>query len=219
MSAGRGDEPAAPRLLLVDDHPAVRQGLALLVASEGMAVAAEAAGRAEALAGLARQAIDLAVVDLTLEGEDGLDLVGELARRRVPVLVYSMHADAAHVEGAFAAGALGYVTKAEFRGVLIEALRTVAAGRRYVSPKAGLALADGLAAGRAPHPLVGLSAQEREVHRRIGQGDGIHATAVAMGLSPHTVESYCARIQTKLGLAGMHELHHHAIAHYRGGAG
>jgi DNA-binding NarL/FixJ family response regulator len=212
-------EPAAPapaiRILVVDDHPAVRQGLALLVSSEGMAVAAEASGRAQALALAGACRPDLAVVDLSLENEDGRALVTDLAARGIPALVYSMHGDAQHVEGAFAAGALGYVTKAEFRGVLVEAIRAVAAGRRFVSPRAAVALTDRFGARREHDALGQLSAQEREVHRLLGEGEGTAGIAAALRISTHTVESYYARIQVKLALVGMHELRHHAIAHYR----
>lgn len=136
MSAGEGPGGVSLSLLLVDDHAAVREGLALLVASEGMRVVAGVARGAEALAALAGRRLDLAIVDLSLEDEDGLTLVAELARRGVPALVYSMHGDAAHVEGAVAAGASGYVTKAERAAVLLEAIRAVAAGGRFLSPGA-----------------------------------------------------------------------------------
>jgi DNA-binding CsgD family transcriptional regulator len=78
-----------------------------------------------------------------------------------------------------------------------------------------VALTERLAAAPAGAALARLSAQELEVHRLVGQGDGTLEIAAALGISTHTVESYCARIQLKLGLAGMHELRHHAIAHYR----
>lgn len=145
MSAG--DRPTFPRLLVVDDHAAVREGIALLAASEGMGLVAGVASGGEALAALPARRPDLAIVDLSLEDEDGLALVAELARRGVPALVYSMHGDAQHVEAALAAGASGYVTKAERGAVLIAAIRVVAAGGRFVSPEAGLALGE---AGAAP---------------------------------------------------------------------
>jgi DNA-binding NarL/FixJ family response regulator len=129
------------------------------------------------------------------------------------VLVYSMHQDAQHVEGAFEAGALGYVTKAEFRGVLVDAIRTVAAGRRFVSPRAANALAEAMA-NEHTHALAPLSPKERQVYRLVGQGEGTHGIAVAMGISTHTVESYCERIQQKLHLDGMHALRLHAVEHF-----
>jgi DNA-binding NarL/FixJ family response regulator len=209
------DVPAPIRLLVVDDHPAVREGLALLVSSEGMEVTAAAGRRAEALERVDACRPDLAVVDLSLDGEDGLVLVADLKARGIPALVYSMHNDPKHVEDAFVAGALGYVTKLEFRGVLVEAIRAVSAGRRFVSPKAALALADRLTEAASGGGLDHLSAKEREVYRLLGQGEGTFEIATAMKISTHTVESYYGRIQLKLGLVGMHELRHHAIDHYR----
>ncbi|MCG3194439.1 MAG: Chemotaxis response regulator protein-glutamate methylesterase [Thermoanaerobaculia bacterium] len=111
----QGNPPASPaiRVLVVDDHPAVREGLALLLAAEGIDVCAESGARTGALEHLEESRPDLAIVDLSLDGEDGLVLVGDLKARGVPTLVYSMHNDTRHVAGAFAAGALGYVAKSE----------------------------------------------------------------------------------------------------------
>lgn len=215
MSPDRSRVSAPIRILVVDDHPAVREGLSLLVSSEGMNVCAEAGRRDEALALAAERRPNLAVVDISLDGENGLLLVAGLKVRGVPVLVYSMHGDAEHVEDAFNAGALGYVTKSEFRGVLVEAIREVAAGHRFLSPKAGLALADRLHGLQPDSTLKRLSEKEQQVYRLIGRGDGTQEIAAAMHLSTHTVESYFTRIRLKFGLDGMHELRHHAIEHFR----
>ncbi len=202
---------ASIRMLVVDDHPAVREGLRLLVSSQGMDICAEASRRDDALLRAEQDRPDLAVVDLSLDGEDGSVLVADLKARGVPVLVYSMHTDPRHVEGAFAAGALGYVSKAEFRGVLVDAIRAVAAGRRFVSPRAAVVLSEALAERQADGTWGSLSGQEREVYRLIGQGEGTHEISVAMNISARTVESYYARIQQKLGLEGMYELRRRAI--------
>jgi DNA-binding NarL/FixJ family response regulator len=212
------DDPgvSAPiRILVVDDHPAVREGLSLLVSPQGMEICAEAGSRAEALAKLDARRPHLAIVDLSLDREDGLLLVADLKARGVPVLIYSMHRDLQHVESAFAAGALGYVTKSEFRGVLVEAIREVSAGRRFVSPKAAVALSERFTASQANDARCALSGKEREVYRLLGNGEGTFEIAAAMNISTHTVESYYARIQLKLGLEGMYELRRHAIEHYR----
>lgn len=203
--------PVQTRILVVDDHPAVREGLMLLVSSEGMEVCAQAGTRAEAMTRAREDRPHLAVVDLSLDAEDGLLLLGQLRERGVPALVYSMHSDPHHVHRAFAAGALGYVTKSEFRGVLVEAIRAVAAGQRFVSPRAALALAEGLTELQSKGLVESLSGQEREVYRLLGQGDGTHEIAAAMNISTHTVESYYARIQQKLGVEGMHGLRRRAI--------
>lgn len=203
--------PGAPiRVLVVDDHPAVREGLAFLASSEGRFVAAQASGRVEALSQVERQRPDVAIVDLSLDGEDGLPLVTDLKLRRIPVLVYSMHGDARHVHDAFVRGASGYVTKSEFRGVLVDAIRAVAAGRRFVSPRAAVALTESLAGGDGT-ALSTLSTKERQVYRMLGEGEGTYEIAAAMHISTHTVESYYSRIQQKLGLDGMYRLRRHAI--------
>lgn len=203
------------RILVVDDHPAVRQGLGLLLAPEGICVCAEASDQSEALALLADAKPDLALVDLSLGGNSGEALIAELRAREVPVLVYSMHEDARHLENAFAAGAVGYVTKRESHGVLVEAIREVAEGRRFVSPNAAIALADHMAEHQSHINGRELSDQEREVYRLLGQGEGTIEIAAAMSISARTVESYYARIMEKLGIEGMRDLRRHAISHLR----
>jgi len=203
------------RVLLVDDHPAVREGLALLLAPDGIDVVAEASTRAEALSRVKEPRPDLAIVDLSLDTEDGAALIADLRARDVPALAYSMHKDARHVEGAFAAGALGYVTKTELHGVLVQAVRQVAAGRQFVSPVAAVALAERASQPHAQPGARDLSQQERQVYRLLGNGEGTYEIAAAMNISTRTVESYYARIIVKLGVSGMYELRHHAIAHAR----
>jgi len=184
-----------------------------LLAPEGITVCAEASGRAGALAHVEDRRPDLALVDLSLAGENGLAVVADLHARAVPSLVYSMHEDGRHVEGALAAGALGYVAKREIHRVLVQAIREVAAGRRFLSPMAAVALAEHLAGPRAYNVDRDLSKQERQVYHLLGQGEGTIEIAAALRISTRTVESYYARIQDKLGLRGMHELRRHAISH------
>lgn len=198
------------RILLVEDHPAVRHGLALLLASECKAVCAEAGGRSEALARV-KEHPDLAIVDLLLDGDDGSVLIADLHQRDIPVLVYSMHNDAPRVQSAFAAGALGYVSKRELDSVLVQAVREVTAGHRFVSPDAAVALAEGINRTAPDDTFAKLSLQEREVYELIGRGESATEIADALGISTRTVESYCGRILVKLNLNGMHELRRHAI--------
>ena len=190
MDSGHVTSYPPIRVLLVDDHPAVRQGLALLLAPEGIDVCAEAGGRADALARVEERRPDLAIVDLSLDGEDGLALIADLRERDVAVLVYSMHNDARRVGSAFAAGALGYVTKREFHRVLVQGIREVAAGRRFVSPGATAALAESLTVSPADEAVQKLSANERKVYELLGQGEGTFEIAAALHVSTHTVESY-----------------------------
>jgi len=201
------------RVVVVDDHPAIRQGLALLLAPVRIEVAAAAGGRTEALLRVQEFHPDLVVVDLSLDGEDGTTLVAELFGWNVPVLVYSMHKDARHVEAAFAAGALGYVTKRELPDVLVQGILEVAAGRRFVSPTAAVAMAEHAAPSSTEAGVRGLSGQEQEVYDLLGRGEGTCEIAAAMDISPRTVQSYYARILVKLGLNGMYALRQHAISH------
>jgi DNA-binding NarL/FixJ family response regulator len=206
-----GELTAPPvRVLLVDDHPAVRQGLTILLAPEGIEVCAQAGGRTEALARVAEQRPDVAIVDLSLDGEDGLDLVADLHGRDIPVLVYSMHNDPPRVVGAFAAGALGYVTKREFDPVLVEAVRQVAKRCRFASPIAAAALAESVTGSLTGEAFQMLSPHERKVYELLGQGRDTFEIAAALEVSKHTVHSYCERIKIKLNLTGMHELRRHA---------
>jgi len=205
--------PRRIRVLLVDDHPAVREGLALLLAPDGIDVVAEASAHAEALARVKERRPDLAIVDLSLDSEDGATLIADLRARDVPALAYSMHNDARHVEGAFAAGALGYVTKRELHDVLVQGIREVAAGRQFVSPVAAVALAQRATQSRKGPGAGDLSQQERQVYQLLGNGEGTYEIASALNISTRTVESYYARIIVKLGLNGMYELRHHAITH------
>ncbi len=214
MDSDRLTASRAIHILLVDDHPAVRHGLALLLASEGIEVCGEAGGRASALAEIEKHGPDVAIVDLSLDGEDGLMLVDALRQRHIPVLVYSMHNDPTHVGAAFTAGALGYVTKRELDSVLLQAIREIAAGRRFVSADAARALAETLNPTSPGASIAHLSVQERAVYQLLGQGEGAGDIAAALDVSTRTVESYCARIQVKLSLNSMHELRRHAIDYF-----
>lgn len=130
------------RVLIVDDHLAVRQGLELLLTPEGITVCAQAAGHAEALECVERHHPDVALVDLSLGEEDGFSLIAELSQQALPALAYSIHEDERHVKSALAAGAIGYVTKREARRVLVQAIGEAAAGRQFISPRAAAALAN-----------------------------------------------------------------------------
>lgn len=124
------------RILLVDDHAAVRHGLALVLAEEGVGDCREAAGREEALDAATSEPPDVALVDLSPGTEEALQLVAELCARNIPVLVCSMHEDPAHVRRALASGARGYITKREAPRELARAVRDVLQGWMLISPRA-----------------------------------------------------------------------------------
>ena len=124
------------RILLVDDHAAVRHGLALVLIEDGVGECREAAGREEALAAASSERPDLALVDLSPGTDDALQLVADLCARNIPVLVCSMHEDAVHVRRALAAGARGYITKREAPRDLARGVRDVMEGWMLISPRA-----------------------------------------------------------------------------------
>jgi DNA-binding NarL/FixJ family response regulator len=128
--------PGTRLILLVDDHAAIRHGLALVLAEEGVGGCREAAGREEALAAARLELPDLALVDLSPCTEDSLQLVAELCARNIPVLICSMHDEPSYVRRALAAGARGYITKIEAPRELARAVRDVLNGWLLVSPRA-----------------------------------------------------------------------------------
>lgn len=203
------------RVFLVDDHPAVRQGLALLLAQDAYVVCGEAENRAELLARIDAVGAEVALVDLSLGGESGLDLIGDLRSRDIPVLVYSMHEDCGAIERAFHRGAVGYVTKREVSAVLLEALGEVLAGRRYASPRAARSLANRIISGGDGVGEEPLSQREEQILSRLGRGESNVEIAGALHIGVRTVETYYARIIGKLGLGGMKELRKYAIKQYK----
>ncbi|HPM81124.1 MAG TPA: response regulator transcription factor [Candidatus Anammoximicrobium sp.] len=210
------ETPPARHVFLVDDHPLVRQGLAAVLSQAGFAVCGEANNGTETLQHAQLASADLAIVDLALGEENGADLIAALRARGIRVLVYTMHEEPSRVTGALAAGAAGYVTKREVAQYLVEAVREVLAGELYVSPRAAAGLAK-RAANRAMDD-ASLSEQQRHVYRLLGEGASTGEIAEQLHVSPRTVESYCARMIEKLGLAGMKELRRQAIADRLGGA-
>ena len=206
------DKPAPRgfRVFLVDDNPVMRSGLSVLLAQSGHVICGEAGSRAELVARLDGLKADVALVDLSLAQESGLDLIDDLAARGIPTLIYSMHDDGKSIERAYARGARGYVTKREVEDVLLEAIETVAAGRRYGSPEVMRSLAD-----RVIVPDHGgeeaLSQREEQILAGLGRGETSAETGRTLSISYHTVETYYGRLIRKLGLANMNELRKFAI--------
>jgi DNA-binding NarL/FixJ family response regulator len=201
------------RVFLVDDHPAVRQGLALLLAQDAHTVCGEAETSAEFLSRIGDAQADIALVDLSLGEESGLDLLEELRRRKIPALIYSMHEDCSTIEKAFAHGADGYVTKREVSSVLFTAISEALSGRRYVSPRAAQSLASRIL---APEDAgEGLSQREEQILDMLGKGETSADIAAALRISVRTVETYYARIIEKTGFSGMKELRKHAIQRHK----
>jgi len=210
--------PSPPtRVFLVDDHPLVREWLANLIKQQpDLAVCGEASAAGPALAAMGAATPDVAVVDISLEGGSGLELIKDLRRMHpgVAVLVLSMHDEDLYAERALRAGARGYVMKREVTGNVILAIRQVAQGRTYLSPRMATALAEKLVAGApspAESPVSRLSDRELEVFRLLGQGLATRQIADALHVSAKTVQAFSARIKEKLGLSSSTELLREAI--------
>ena len=201
------------RVFLIDDHPAVRQGLALLLAQENHTIAGEAGSMEEARRLLSSCQVDVALLDLLLGEESGLDLIEELRLAGIPVLVYSMYEDASTIRRVFAHGANGYVCKREVSDALLQAVSEVLCGNSHLSPLAAHSLASA-PAGTACD-AVALSERELQILALIAQGCGNQEIADQLALSVRTVESYCARAIEKLCLDGMKALRRYAIQNHR----
>jgi len=194
------------RIFLADDHPAIIDGLKLLLSQDRHTICGEATCRAEVLERLESSAAEVALLDLALCGESGLDLIPYMVERGVPVLVYSMHEDAATLERALACGASGYVTKRETFAVLLEGVRRVLAGERYISARA----AANLEADPQPPAATGkagpLSEREQQILELLAKGESNAEIAAELNVSIRTVETYFSRILNKLSLDGMRAL-------------
>ena len=191
------------RVLVADDHAMVRRGLReLLAETADIEVASEAATAAEALDSIRQQPFDVVLLDISMPGRGGLDLLGEIKAERpdLPVLIFTMHPEDQYAVRALKAGASGYLTKDSAPDVLVEAVRRAAAGGRYVSPALGEKLALHLddARQREPHEL--LSNREYQVFRRLAGGRTVSQIAEELSLSVKTVSTYRTRILEKMGL-------------------
>ena len=208
------DKAQGAEILLIDDHPAVRKGLKLLL-QESHRICGEADSTADALALINRSGAEIAFLDLSLGDESGLDLIPAICTIGIQVLIYSMHEDVATILKACSAGARGYVSKREPEELLLVAVTELLAGRAYLSPRIAQALAASPAATPLPRPEALLSEREQQLLAMLGQGDGLQDMAVDFGISVRTVETYCNRIITKLSLEGMKELRRFAIKNHR----
>ncbi len=198
------------RILLADDHSIVRDGLRRIVEEDGaMTVVAEASYGLEAIHKVAASRPDVAVVDISMPGLDGLEVVSRLreSNPRLPVLILTMHEEAQYVVRAIEAGAMGYLTKQSAPEQLVTAIRRIHDGHRYITDEATEALALRIAKGaRAKTPLDSLSMRELQVLRRLGMGHTNREIASAYNISIKTVDTYRARLLKKLNLRNNAEL-------------
>jgi DNA-binding NarL/FixJ family response regulator len=216
-------EPA--RILIVDDHAIVRQGIALLLSKHpDLKVCGEAGSYDEALAAAEKLKPDLALVDITLKDRSGLDLVREW-REHLPhlrALVVSMHDEREFAERALRAGARGYVMKENADEVIVEALRTVQRGEVYASAEVSARMLRQMAAGPQATPEDGvgsLTERELEIFRALGEGLTSRKMAERFGLSERTVEVHRANIKRKLGCQDSAQLLREAVRWSEAGGG
>jgi DNA-binding NarL/FixJ family response regulator len=209
--------PAKKRILVVDDHPIVRQGLALLINREAdLLVCGEAEDAMGAMHVLASAKPDVLIVDLSLSGPDGLDLLKNIriTHPALPVLILSMHDELIYAERALRAGANGYIMKQVATEKVLVAVRRILAGEIYVSDRIANRMLKHYITGSGTtrsSSIADLSDRELEVFRLIGEGHGTRQIAEELHISIKTVESYQAHIKDKLLLRSSRELMQHAI--------
>jgi DNA-binding NarL/FixJ family response regulator len=211
------NRPAKRKILLVDDHPIFRHGLAeLLDAQTDLTVCGHADSAPGALEQMRQLKPDLAILDITLRGTNGIELVKLMKAEhpQLPVLVLSMHDESLYALRALRAGALGYVMKAEGVQHVLEAVRRVLEGKLFVSPKLGEKLifkAIHSSESDSPSPIDRLSDRELEVLVMLGRGHSTRSIAKQINLSVKTVETHRAHIKEKLGFSDANEMVRFAI--------
>lgn len=201
------------RVLVVDDHAVVRKGISSLLAEEGaFSICGEAENAPQALEVMRQTAPDLALVDISLPGTNGIELTKAMLaeRPKLPILVFSVHDESLYALRALRAGAKGYLMKTESVSEIISALRKVLAGEIYVSPRFGERLV--FQAVQAPNgsvptsPVDSLSDRELEVLHHLGKGHGTREIATNLNLSVKTIETHRAHIKEKLGAKDSDEM-------------
>jgi len=205
------------RILVVDDHPIIRQGLALMLNREAdLVVCGEAEDATGAMLVMASARPDILIVDISLNGPDGLDLLKNIRTTHpaLPVLILSMHDESIYAERALRAGANGYIMKQEATEKVLVAIRRILNGEIYVSESIANKMLKHYITGASSlknSSISDLSDRELEVFRLIGEGHGTRQIAEELHLSIKTVESYQAHIKDKLSLRSARELMQHAI--------
>jgi two-component system, NarL family, invasion response regulator UvrY len=202
------------KVLIADDHAIVRRGLKLILSEEfSRIVFGEARNGQEALDHVQKQDWDIVVLDITMPGRSGLEVLKELKqlRPKLPVLILSMHSEDQFGMRVLKAGAAGYMTKENAPEELVRAIKKVLTGGKYISPALGEQLAFNLEedTGRPPHEK--LSDREYQVMRMIASGRTVKEIAVELSLSMKTISTYRTRILEKLKMKSSAELTHYAV--------
>jgi DNA-binding NarL/FixJ family response regulator len=206
------------RILLVDDHPIVRDGLMARISNEAdLTVCGEAEDVNDTLKLVDELKPDLVIVDISLKTGHGIDLVKRLLKHhpQLKILVHSMYEEVVYAERALQAGALGYLNKQNSRENLIQAVRTILAGNTYVSPEMTTRIVNNRVGGRAAtvgkSTVESLSNRELEVFTLIGEAQTNAAIAKQLHISIHTVDTYREKLKSKLNQANSSELNRFAV--------
>jgi DNA-binding NarL/FixJ family response regulator len=205
------------RIMIVEDHPIFRMGLRELInVEDDLVVCGEADEAGEAFREISQSRPDMVIVDISLKGRDGIDLVREVSRqdKHLPMLVLSMHDESLYAERSLLAGAKGYIMKRETSSSIVEAIRCVLNGKIYLSEKIKGDLLDRFV--RGPHqfdrsPVDRLTDRELEVFQWLGRGLSTNEIAQKLNLSAKTIGTYRERIKEKLNLRHASELLWHAM--------
>ncbi len=205
------------KILVVDDHPIVRQGLAQLIsAEEDLELVGEASNTEDAMKAIAKLKPDLIIVDISLKGTSGLDLTKNvlLADPGMKILIVSSHEDSFYVDRALKSGAKGYLAKQEATDQIVTAIHKVLGGEIYVSEKMRDSIVSRFISGKGDEEktsLYNLSDRELEVLRLIGQGLTTRQIAEKLFISAKTIDSHYANIKNKLNLSNSHELIQYSV--------
>jgi DNA-binding NarL/FixJ family response regulator len=204
------------RVLVVDDHPIVREGLRHRIESQpDMVVCCEVGRASNAMDFLHRSPVDIAIVDLSLAGRNGIDLIKQMRASRfdLPVLVLTIHEEVTYAQRVLAAGAQGYLLKSEPPSLIIHALRCLLDGEFFISRAMANKIFSRIGVpGGIDSRIASLSDRELEVLEAAGRGLGTRQIADALALSISTIETYKHRLKIKLGLDSAPELAAYAAA-------
>jgi len=205
------------RVFIVDDHPLIREGLSRLISLQSdLSVCGRAATSQQALKSILVLKPDIVILDLTLSGSSGLDLLKDMKLRSITSrsLVLSMHEESLYAERALRAGAQGYIMKHEASNEVLKAIHRILDGEIYLSDRMAAKMLHKIAEGAPDEktsPEGALSDRELQVYQSIGRGRGTRQIAEDLHISPKTVESYRAHIKVKMHLKNAHELTQHAV--------
>jgi DNA-binding NarL/FixJ family response regulator len=193
-------------VFVADDHAILRDGLATLLAAQpDMEVVGTAANGREAVAGVLRLAPRVAIIDISMPELDGIEAARQIhaANPEVHLMILSMHAGSQHVFHALEAGVRGYLLKESASREVIEAVRIVQSGRRYLSPRVAEIVAQGVSDRSAVSPLSSLSQREREILKLVADGYSSAKIGTMLHLSPKTVDTYRSRMMQKLHVSDL----------------